>query len=99
MAEKMASQIKLEAQPHGDKETASLQASEEVGAVLGRGELQVIAMRERVPILRKLRTMEAWLDKKLGIETTGADRVPEDQRRPPSIFNVCYLPQARQGRC
>lgn len=47
-------------------------------------------MRERIPILPKLiRAIESWLDKRFGIETTGADRIPEDQRRPPSIFNVC----------
>ena len=69
-------------------EERSLEAGEVHEPVLGRGEVEVIEMRKRVPVLRKLKAAEAWLDKKLGIETTGADRIPEDQRRPPSILNV-----------
>ncbi|KAF2670966.1 hypothetical protein BT63DRAFT_370758 [Microthyrium microscopicum] len=57
----------------------------------GRGELEVIEMRERISILRKLNAAEAWLDKKFGIETTGADRIPEDERRPPSIINMILI--------
>lgn len=55
----------------------------------GRGELKVIEMRENNSILRKLRLTEEWLDKKFGVESTGADRIPESQRKPPSILNVC----------
>lgn len=71
-----------------DEEKASIKEGEVHGMALGRGELEVIEMRERISILRTLKAGEAWLDKKFGIETTGADRIPEDQRRPPSIFNV-----------
>lgn len=89
MAEKTIDDTNIESRSRQDEEQGSLHAGECVGPARGLGELEVIAMRERIPILRKLRAVEAWLDKKFGIETTGADRIPEDQRRPPSIFNVC----------
>lgn len=72
-----------------DEEQGPVHMCEYVGPVHSLGELEVMAMRERIPILRKLRAIEAWLDKKFGIETIGADRIPEDERQPPSIFNVC----------
>lgn len=74
-------------EPHQDEER-SLHTGEVHGATLGRGELEVAEMRERISVLRKLRAAESWMDKKFGIETTGADRIPENQRRPPSIINV-----------
>jgi hypothetical protein len=89
MAEKNIADTKTESGPLQDEEQGSVHACEYVGPARGLGELEVMAMRERIPILRKLRAIEAWLDKKFGIETTGADRIPEDERRPPSIFNVC----------
>ena len=89
MAEKNIDVTKTETEPHHDEEQGSLHVGECVGPARGRGELEVIAIRERIPILRKLRAIEAWLDNKFGVETIGADRIPEDQRRPPSIFNVC----------
>ncbi|KAJ9634985.1 hypothetical protein H2204_005940 [Knufia peltigerae] len=82
---------KTTTEPYQDEEQGSLHAGEYAGPSRGHGELEVIAMRERIPFLRKLRTVEAWLDKKLGIETTGADRVPEGERRPPSIFNMIFF--------
>lgn len=88
MAEKTMTETKTATEPYQDEEQGSLHVGEYMSPSLGHGELEVIAMRERIPILRKLRAAEAWLDKKLGIETTGADRVPEGERRPPSIFNV-----------
>lgn len=87
MAEKNITNTTAETKPHQDEEQGSLH--EYVGVARGRGELEVMAMRDGIPILRKLKAIEAWLDKKFGIETTGADRIPENQRRPPSIFNVC----------
>jgi hypothetical protein len=89
MAEKNIAHTKTETGLRHDEEQGSLHAGEHVSPVRGLGELEVIVMRERIPILRKLSAMEAWLDKKFGIETTGADRIPDDERRPPSIFNVC----------
>lgn len=40
---------------------------------------------------RYLSRGEEWLDEKLGIETQGIDRIPEDQKRPPSIWNTFFL--------
>lgn len=40
---------------------------------------------------RYLSQGEQWLDSKLGIETQGIDRIPENQKRPPSIWNVFLL--------
>lgn len=54
----------------------------------GRGELEVVQIRERFSVLRKLRAVETRLDNKLGVEKTGAERIPEDQRQPPSVMNV-----------
>ena len=39
-------------------------------------------------IFGKLRRGEEWLDAKLGIELQGIDRIPEDEKKPPSILNV-----------
>ena len=41
--------------------------------------------------LRFLSRGEDWLDKKMGIETQGIDRIPEDQKRPPSIWNTFFM--------
>ena len=41
--------------------------------------------------LRYLSNAELWLDKKLGIETQGIDRIPEDQKQPPSIWNIFFM--------
>ena len=41
--------------------------------------------------LRVLRQSEVWLDSKLGIETQGIDRIPEEDKRPPSIINTFLL--------
>lgn len=38
--------------------------------------------------LRKLRDGEEWLDRKMGIETQGIDRIHEEDKRPPSILNA-----------
>ena len=41
--------------------------------------------------LRILRHGEEWLDAKLGIETQGIDRIPEEAKRPPSIINTFFI--------
>ena len=41
--------------------------------------------------LRVLRQGEEWLDAKLGIETQGIDRIPEEAKRPPSIINTFFI--------
>jgi hypothetical protein len=89
MAEKNNAATKTGSARLQDEEHGPVHVCEYVGPAHGLGELEVMAMRERIPILRKLRAIEAWLDKKFGIETTGADRISEDERQPPSIFNVC----------
>ena len=39
-------------------------------------------------ILRSLRKGEEWLDAKMGVELQGIDRVPEEQKKPPSMWNI-----------
>jgi cytosine/uracil/thiamine/allantoin permease len=34
---------------------------------------------------------EAWLDEKMGVETQGIDRIPEDQKQPPSMWNIFLI--------
>lgn len=41
--------------------------------------------------LRWLTKGELWLDKKMGIETQGIDRIPEDQKRPPHLINTFLM--------
>ena len=48
-------------------------------------------LRQRSGFLRKLRYGEEWLDRKMGIETQGIDRIHEEDKRPPSIINVFFF--------
>ena len=41
--------------------------------------------------LRIMRQGEEWLDAKLGVETQGIDRIPEEEKRPPSIINTFFI--------
>lgn len=41
--------------------------------------------------LRVLRQGEEWLDMKMGVETQGIDRIPEEEKRPPSIMNTFFI--------
>ena len=41
--------------------------------------------------IRYLAKGEQWLDAKLGIETQGIDRIPEDKKEPPSILNTFFM--------
>lgn len=41
--------------------------------------------------LRWLSKGELWLDEKMGIETQGIDRIPEDQKRPPQLINTFFM--------
>lgn len=41
--------------------------------------------------LRKLQYLERWLDHKLAIETQGVDRLPEDKKHPPSMWNMFLI--------
>lgn len=58
---------------------------------LGHGELEVIRIREGNGVLRQLRAAELWMDRKLKIEGMGAERIPESDRKPPRVVNVCTL--------
>jgi hypothetical protein len=48
-------------------------------------------LQQRSGFLRTLRGGEEWLDRKMGIETQGIDRIHEEDKRPPSIINVFFL--------
>lgn len=48
-------------------------------------------IRQNVGVLRKLREGEEWLDRKMGVETQGVDRIHEEDKQPPSIFNAFFL--------
>ncbi|KAI9830169.1 MAG: hypothetical protein M1819_005846 [Sarea resinae] len=41
--------------------------------------------------LRKMRAGEEWLDEKLGVETNGIDRIPDEKREPPSMWNIFLI--------
>ncbi|KIY64590.1 hypothetical protein CYLTODRAFT_358170 [Cylindrobasidium torrendii FP15055 ss-10] len=41
--------------------------------------------------LRWLNNGEAWLDKKLGVESQGIDRIREEDKTPPSLFNSFWM--------
>lgn len=48
-------------------------------------------IQQRASIFRSMRKGEEWLDQKMGIELQGIDRVPEDERNPPSFWNIFLL--------
>lgn len=48
-------------------------------------------IQDAVAPLRWLGNGERWLDKKMGIETQGIDRIAEDEKRPPSIWNIFFI--------
>ena len=54
----------------------------------GHGEVHIEKLRNQIPVLKQLNQFESWLDKKVGMESTGADRILEDEREPPSVLNV-----------
>ena len=72
--------VETGASPVTDVETASTE--------------EVIVARElqhRNTVFHKLRQGEEWLDAKMGIETRGIDRIPDEERQPPSIWNVFFF--------
>jgi hypothetical protein len=48
-------------------------------------------LQNRVGFLRNMRRMEEWIDSKIGIELQGVDRIPEDAKTPPSIWNAFFF--------
>ena len=45
-------------------------------------------IQSNVGFLRKLRKGEEWMDAKMGVEAQGIDRVPEEEKQPPSMWNI-----------
>lgn len=52
------------------------------------GEAEVIKIRNGNKVLRKLRDMEEWMNRKMKFEAMGVERIPEDKRQPPQTLNV-----------
>ena len=77
--------------PEADEENdaVNITTAEMYTVPRGRGEVKIDKLRNRVPILKQLNQFEAWMDKLFGIETTGADRILENERKPPNVLNVC----------
>lgn len=48
-------------------------------------------IQSNITVLRKLREGEEWLDRVVGIELQGIDRVPDEAKQPPSIWNIFLL--------
>ncbi|KAH8658531.1 permease for cytosine/purines, uracil, thiamine, allantoin-domain-containing protein [Ilyonectria robusta] len=48
-------------------------------------------IQNSIGFLRALRKSEEWLDKKLGVETQGIERIPEEEKQPPSIWNIFFM--------
>lgn len=48
-------------------------------------------LQRRVKVFRYLREGEEWLDRKMGVELQGIDRIPEEKRKPPSIWNIFLM--------
>lgn len=53
------------------------------------GKAQVSEIQQNNPVLRTLAGFEARLDRATKFEGMGVERVPEDERKPPHILNVC----------
>lgn len=86
-----------EKQPVHDVESAhGYYGKETVSGVVSDGsetEEQILAreLQRKKGFFRTLRRGEEWLDKKMGIETQGVDRIHEEDKQPPSIWNVFLL--------
>jgi hypothetical protein len=55
------------------------------------GSVEAVKARDlqtRFAFFRGMRKGEEWLDAKMGIESTGVDRIPEEDKEPPSIWNA-----------
>jgi hypothetical protein len=76
-----------------DIEASKSLATEDVAlaSVEEQHRTKVESIRERFAVLRFAHGVETFLDKKVGMETQGLDRMPEDERRPPAMWNVFML--------
>jgi len=72
---------------HVDEQAASRPAN----VTPAREIIRARQIQSTVAPFRFLSKGEQWLDRKLGIETQGIDRIPEEEKRPPSIWNVFLL--------
>merc|ERR1712000_474597 len=52
------------------------------------GDIESIDFRDSSVVLRNVRRAEVWMDRKFGVEATGVNRIPDDQRQPPRIINM-----------
>lgn len=48
-------------------------------------------LQNEMAFFHRLWKSEEWLNKKMGIETQGVDRILEENKNPPSILNVFFL--------
>lgn len=48
-------------------------------------------IQNRIAVFRVLRQGEEWMDRKMGIETRGIDRIPEEKKQPPSTWNIFFM--------
>lgn len=62
---------------------------------LRRGSVVEVAKARRIqdsfPPLRILRAGEEWLDRTVGVETRGVDRIPEEEKQPPPVINIFFF--------
>ncbi|MCJ1401347.1 hypothetical protein MMC11_004559 [Xylographa trunciseda] len=60
-----------------------------------RGNVDEVAkireIQQQNRFIRSMRHAEEWLDRKMGIELQGIDRIPEEEKRPPHIINIFLL--------
>lgn len=52
------------------------------------GEVEVVNIRQGNKLLRSLRGLEMWMDRKLNFEAMGVERIPENSRKPPQVLNA-----------
>ena len=72
-----------------DVETGALESSFEDGSIDEIRRTREI--QSNVNFLRGMRKAEEWLDAKLGITLQGVDRIPEELKQPPSIWNIFLM--------
>ena len=70
-------------------------SSEDDQTDFGHGSYQEVKrahdLQNNIAVFRSLRRGEEWLDAKMGVELQGVDRIPEEKKEPPSIWNVSFL--------
>lgn len=69
----------------------NIQSDVEAGQTIVLSADRVHKLQARWAVLRYLNAFESWLDRKLGVETQGVDRIPEEEKRPPSVWNIFLM--------